>query len=383
MFGGRPGTTRRTWVLEPVSSCTARRRRVERAPLTRRHPCSAGEVQGHLRHLLMGTTPVRGTTRDHQDRDRLDDALAEAAGRRQHDRVTISLSGLEVRLLLPAADARRAGRRAHTARAPPQPGDRRDRDGEGPSSQPWTTGGCAGPRRRTALVFSSWLTERRSWTSRPHLQGGAGRRVVRRDVTSPAPAGTLGTRLRQRPVAAVLRGREHPTTMPSTSSSWTSSTTPRRPPTVGCWTTSSRASSSGSQRLLSGAMVSTCVWSSSTVARPRSCVCGTPSAGISSVRSTTSPSDGNRTFAGSPGAGAGTTRPSCRACTRGNRARARSPAEPRREGHRHGGRCAHWGSASAWPTASTWPAPSTTPVSRLWPSPGRRLTSTASAPGRP
>ncbi|WP_121253704.1 DUF3427 domain-containing protein [Nocardioides ferulae] len=31
------------------------------------------------------------------DRDRLDDALAEASGRRQHDRVTISLAGLEVR----------------------------------------------------------------------------------------------------------------------------------------------------------------------------------------------------------------------------------------------------------------------------------------------
>lgn len=34
------------------------------------------------------------------DRDRLDDALAEASGRRQHDRVTISLSGLEVRPFL-------------------------------------------------------------------------------------------------------------------------------------------------------------------------------------------------------------------------------------------------------------------------------------------
>jgi superfamily II DNA or RNA helicase/HKD family nuclease len=32
-----------------------------------------------------------------RDRDRLDDALAEAGGHRQHDRVTISLSGLEVR----------------------------------------------------------------------------------------------------------------------------------------------------------------------------------------------------------------------------------------------------------------------------------------------
>ena len=32
-----------------------------------------------------------------QDRDRLDDALLEASGRRQHDRVTLTLSGLEVR----------------------------------------------------------------------------------------------------------------------------------------------------------------------------------------------------------------------------------------------------------------------------------------------
>ncbi|WP_374971524.1 DEAD/DEAH box helicase family protein [Terrabacter sp. BE26] len=32
-----------------------------------------------------------------RDRDRLDDALAEASGRRTHDRVTLSLSGLEVR----------------------------------------------------------------------------------------------------------------------------------------------------------------------------------------------------------------------------------------------------------------------------------------------
>ena len=32
-----------------------------------------------------------------RDRDRLDDALAEAAGERTHDRVTLSLSGLEVR----------------------------------------------------------------------------------------------------------------------------------------------------------------------------------------------------------------------------------------------------------------------------------------------
>ncbi len=42
-----------------------------------------------------------------RDRDRLDDALAEAAGARPHDRVTVSLSGLEVRPLpVPATDPR-------------------------------------------------------------------------------------------------------------------------------------------------------------------------------------------------------------------------------------------------------------------------------------
>ncbi len=48
-----------------------------------------------------------------RDRDRLDDALAEAGGRTQHDRVTVSLSGLEVRPfayqqeILDAVDAER------------------------------------------------------------------------------------------------------------------------------------------------------------------------------------------------------------------------------------------------------------------------------------
>ena len=54
-----------------------------------------------------------------RDRDRLDDALAEASGRRQHDRVTISLSGLEVRpyvyqqQMLEALDAERSVHNRH------------------------------------------------------------------------------------------------------------------------------------------------------------------------------------------------------------------------------------------------------------------------------
>ena len=44
-----------------------------------------------------------------RDRDRLDDALAEASGRRRHDRVTLTLAGLEVR---PYAYQQRDARRA-------------------------------------------------------------------------------------------------------------------------------------------------------------------------------------------------------------------------------------------------------------------------------
>ena len=63
------------------------------------------------------------------DRDRLDDALAEASGRRQHDRVTISLSGLEVRpFTYQQHMLDELGCRARRARSPSQSGRRRHRD---------------------------------------------------------------------------------------------------------------------------------------------------------------------------------------------------------------------------------------------------------------
>ena len=65
-----------------------------------------------------------------RDRDRLDDALAEAAGRRPHDRVTIStVRAGGPPLPLPAGNARRLDSRARRPRSPPQP--RRRGDGTG------------------------------------------------------------------------------------------------------------------------------------------------------------------------------------------------------------------------------------------------------------
>ena len=77
------------------TSRTARRRRVECSPVAGGYAGAAGEVPCDVRHLL--EQPEFETYDPDRDRDRLDDALAEASGRRASDRVTISLSGLEVR----------------------------------------------------------------------------------------------------------------------------------------------------------------------------------------------------------------------------------------------------------------------------------------------
>ncbi len=69
-----------------------------------------------------------------RDRDRLDDALAEASGRREHDRVTISLSGLEVRPfpyqqeMLEALDVERTGPRTTPKSGCSSDGHRQDGD---------------------------------------------------------------------------------------------------------------------------------------------------------------------------------------------------------------------------------------------------------------
>ena len=84
-------------LLQPVAGRAARRRGVERPPVPgRRHPTLLEKFRRHVRHLLERRRRSRPTTR-----------TATATGstmrsprrraRRQHDRVTISLSGLEVR----------------------------------------------------------------------------------------------------------------------------------------------------------------------------------------------------------------------------------------------------------------------------------------------
>lgn len=100
-----------------------------------------------------------------RDRDRLDDALAEASGRTTHDRVTLSLSGLQVRAFpyqQAMLDAVEVERRVHD----------RHRNlivaatGTGKTVWPrWTTGGWR--RRPTSVRPScSWRTAARSWNSR-------------------------------------------------------------------------------------------------------------------------------------------------------------------------------------------------------------------------
>ena len=99
-------------LVQPVASGAARRRRVERPAVAGRHPDAAGEVPSHVRHLL-----ERPSLRDRTTR------TATATGwttrwprpraARAHDRVTISLSGLEVRAVpVPAGDAGGARGRA-------------------------------------------------------------------------------------------------------------------------------------------------------------------------------------------------------------------------------------------------------------------------------
>jgi hypothetical protein len=70
---------------------------MERAPLCHRHGAADGEVLGNFETYWNDTTYQDYDPDDHRDRDRPDDALAQASGHRQTDRATLSLSGLDVR----------------------------------------------------------------------------------------------------------------------------------------------------------------------------------------------------------------------------------------------------------------------------------------------
>ena len=90
-------------------------------------PTPAGQVPRHLRHLL--ERPEFESYDPERDRDRLDDALARGRARKAHDRVTICLSGLEVRPYpYQAGDARRDRGRTRRPRPSPQSRGRGHRD---------------------------------------------------------------------------------------------------------------------------------------------------------------------------------------------------------------------------------------------------------------
>ncbi len=101
--------------LKPLSCRASRRGRVERPAVPGRDPCAARQVPRHLRYLLERHRASSCTTRTATGTG-LTMPSPKRRAARQHDRVTISLSGLEVRpVRLPAADARRTGRRAQGA----------------------------------------------------------------------------------------------------------------------------------------------------------------------------------------------------------------------------------------------------------------------------
>ena len=196
-------------LVEPVSGGTAGRGRVERAAV------AASERPALLDKFpatfdTYWNDPTFETYDPDRDRDRLDDALAEASGRTTHDRVTISLAGLEVRPVpLPAGDARGTRRRARGPRPPPQPGggrngNRKDR-GRGARLPP-TVRRCGG---RPAVACCSWPTVGRSWSSRCAPTARCSPTRPSASSTSAGPTRALAPRVRQRPVAHVVRHRQH------------------------------------------------------------------------------------------------------------------------------------------------------------------------------
>ena len=81
---------------QPLPRRAARRRRVERAPLRGGHPGAAAEVRRHVRHLLE-RPDVRALRPGHATATDSTTRCAEATRHETHDRVTLTLSGLEVR----------------------------------------------------------------------------------------------------------------------------------------------------------------------------------------------------------------------------------------------------------------------------------------------
>ena len=316
-------------------------------------PSAAPEVPGDLRHLL--------ERRDFEpydpdrDRDRLDDALAEAAGTqasRPGDDLDLAASR-SVRTL-PAGDARRARGRARPSRPPPQPGGRGDGHRQDRRRRAGLPTLCAGERDAAVAALRRPPREILEQSLRTY-----------REVLGDADFGELyvgGARPeRWHHVFASVQSLtsygvdKRPGRRLRRSSSSTSSITPRQEPIGGSSITFSPPSSWASPPRRSGPTVSTSA-RSSMAEPPPSCGCGTRSAPTCFARSTTSPSP---------------TAPTCadrlvaRALRRGRSWTTCSPATtraPDRPAASCGtrsltwARCAPSGSVSASRTPSTWPS---------------------------
>ncbi len=228
-----------------------------------------------------------------RDRDRLDDALAEAGGRRDHTSVTVNLSGLQVRPyphqaeMLEALDVER---RVHD----------RHRNLVVAATGTGKTVVAALDYRRLAESAPG------AAAARPSLLFVAHRKEILeqslrtyREVLADASfgetwVGGTGPERGRHVFASVQSLAAHDrrtSALPrSTSSSSTSSTTRRRRRTAGSSTGSPPASSWASPPRRSGRTASTSGMRSSTGAPPPSSASGTPSTPTSSARSTTSAS---------------------------------------------------------------------------------------------
>ncbi len=221
-----------------------------------------------------------------QDRDRLDDALAAARGARTGDRVTISISGLEVRPfpyqqeMLDAIEVERIVHDRHRNLVVAATGT-----GKTVVAALDYRRLCLDGQQPAAAVRRPSPRDPRAVAA--HLPRGARRRRLRRALRRRHPARALAARLRQRPVADVVRHREHPGRCLRRRGH--RRVPPRRgthlPPDPGA-SAPQRAPRSHGDARTSGRHRRTLA--SSRDARPRSCDCGTRWAPTCCARSTTS-----------------------------------------------------------------------------------------------
>ena len=162
--------------IQPLASGTTRRGRVERALVRGGDRVAAWRSSRRPSTRYWNDISFESYDPD-RDRDRLDDALAEAAGRATHDRVTISLSGLEVRPfpyqqeMLEAIEVERDG-----PRPPPKSRRCRHRHRQDRRWRRWTTGGlCEADSRTPTHAALRGAPQGDPGAVPPHVPGSARR----------------------------------------------------------------------------------------------------------------------------------------------------------------------------------------------------------------